>query len=250
VSEQVDGARGVRVACRVLLYASAQFVVLTVAAMLVYPGGNAQDPTAVGYSFFENFFSDLGQTWVRYGNAHTANPVASPLFVVALVTVGLAVAWAAWPIGRCLGAGGRVGPLVIGLAGLIAGAGFIGVALNPWNLRLGLHMTFVKTAFLGLLVFMLAVAVEAARHHWPRWFVVVGWVYSAALAAYFVDLLYGPSIATRSGAQIQAVSQKAIVYLSIVCLSVIAWEVRRRSGQSTSARISSAARVSLSDPER
>ena len=91
------GSRGVRTACAVLLYASAQFVVLTVAAMLAYPGGNAQDPRAAGYSFFENFFSDLGQTWVRYGNLRTPNPVSFPLFVVALVTVGLAIAWAAWP---------------------------------------------------------------------------------------------------------------------------------------------------------
>ena len=215
--------------CGVLLYACAQFAVLTVVAMLVYPGGNAQDPTAKGYSFFENFFSDLGQTWVLYGGLRTPNRVSWPLFVVAMVTVGLALAWSSWPIGRELSGGRGVGALVIGLSGLVAGAGFIGVALNPWNLRLSIHMTFVKIAFGGLLVFMVAAAVEAARHRWPKWFVAVGWVYAAALAAYFADLLWGPGIDTAAGAQIQAVAQKAIVYLSVACVSVIAWEIRRRA---------------------
>jgi hypothetical protein len=215
----------------VLLYACAQFVVLTLAAMLFYPGGNAQNASAQGYSFFENFFSDLGQSWVRYGNAHTPNPVSWPLFVVALVTVGLALAWAAWPIGRVLADGDRVAANVIGLAGLVAGVGFIGVALNPWNLRLAIHMTSVKVAFFGLLVFMVAVAVEAARNAWPRWLVVVGWLYAAALAAYFADLLWGPGIDTPAGAQIQAVAQKAIVYLSIACVSAIAWGISRRAAR-------------------
>ena len=225
--EPPDGrSRGLVKASGVLLYACAQFVVLTIAAMLAYPGGNAQDAGAKGYSFFENFFSDLGQTWVLYGGAHTPNRVSWPLFVVALVTVGLALAWSAWPIGRRLSAS-RAGATVIGLAGVVAGAGFIGVAINPWNLRLPLHMTCVKVAFGGLLVFMIAVAVEAARGRWPRWFVAVGWVYAAALSAYFVDLLWGPGIDTPAGAQIQAVAQKLIVYLSIVCVSIIAWAIRR-----------------------
>ena len=37
-----------------------QFVVLTVIAMVFYPGGTHGDPTTKGYSFFRNFFSDLG----------------------------------------------------------------------------------------------------------------------------------------------------------------------------------------------
>jgi hypothetical protein len=36
------------------------FVVLTVVAMFVYPGGTYTDGTTVGYNFFRNFFSELG----------------------------------------------------------------------------------------------------------------------------------------------------------------------------------------------
>ena len=261
--ERVTG-RGGRGACRFLLYAAAQFFVLTMTAMALYPGGNAQDPAQRGYSFFENFFSDLGQTSVRYSAARPANTVSMVLFVIALVTVGVAVVVAAWPIGVAVSAPrGRLGALVIGLAGSLAGAGFIGVAANPWNLRLGVHIIAVKVAFFGLLVLMVAVAVQAARNRWPRWFVALGWVYALALAAYFADLLWGPGISTSQGALVQSVSQKAIVYLSIACLSAIAWGVIRYAGVSASAArgtpagaapdsatVSASESVSLSEPDR
>ena len=39
-----------------------QFFVLTIIAMLVYPGGTLHDATTDAYSFLNNFFSDLGRS--------------------------------------------------------------------------------------------------------------------------------------------------------------------------------------------
>ena len=36
------------------------FVILNIIAMLLYPGGNINDSSQVGYVFSANFFSDLG----------------------------------------------------------------------------------------------------------------------------------------------------------------------------------------------
>jgi hypothetical membrane protein len=56
------------------------FIVLTALAMLVYPGGTASDATTRGYSFFTNFFSDLGRTQARNGEPNT---MAASLFFIA-----------------------------------------------------------------------------------------------------------------------------------------------------------------------
>lgn len=216
-------------ACRALLYAALQFVALTVAAMWAYPGGNASDPAAVGYRFLDNFFSDLGQTWVLYGGLHTPNATSSALFIVAMATVGVALAWAAWPIGRAVSGGrGGVVAFAVGAWGTVAGVAFVAVAAIPWNLALGPHMYAVKTAFLALLVFMALVVVEQARNGWPAWNLAIGVVYTLALGAYFADLMWGPSITTPGGAHIQAVAQKVIVYLSIGGLGALAWAVLQR----------------------
>jgi hypothetical protein len=45
-----------------LIYAAAQFIVLTAIAMAVYPGGAVYRRGSDGYLFFQNFFSDLGAT--------------------------------------------------------------------------------------------------------------------------------------------------------------------------------------------
>jgi len=66
-----------------------QFVVLTLLAMLFYPGGTKTDPTTPGYSFFRNFFSELGLT---RGYGGQPNTISTALFVVSLTVTGIALA--------------------------------------------------------------------------------------------------------------------------------------------------------------
>ena len=60
----------------------AQFIVLTVIAMFFYPGGTKANPETAGYSFWSNFFSDLGRTATYAGDSNT---VSSSLFITALL---------------------------------------------------------------------------------------------------------------------------------------------------------------------
>jgi hypothetical protein len=57
-----------------VLAGCALFVVLTVAAMLAYPGGTATDPTTSGYSFFANVLSELGMTRTYAGQPALRRP--------------------------------------------------------------------------------------------------------------------------------------------------------------------------------
>ena len=65
-----------------------QFVVLTTVAMFFYPGGTHADHSTVGYSFWSNFFSDLGLITAHSGDANT---VSFSLFVTALSLAALAL---------------------------------------------------------------------------------------------------------------------------------------------------------------
>ena len=216
------------IATTALCVAAGAFVVLTIAAMAFYPGGSYSDPHSPGYRFFGNFFSDLGQTFVMYGKVDTPNVASCALFVLAMSGVSLSLAWAAWPIGTVVSGGRSVGSAIIGVMGSVAALGFMGVALNPWNLRYPAHMAFVKIAFGVLFLFMAGVALQQARHHWPARDVAVGIVYAVALFAYSVNLQVA-KLDSPQAVMTQSVLQKSIVYLSILCLSLIAWAVRARA---------------------
>jgi hypothetical membrane protein len=45
------------------VFGTLQFLVLTVLAMLVYPGGTIHHPEFEQYNFLYNYFSDLGRTY-------------------------------------------------------------------------------------------------------------------------------------------------------------------------------------------
>jgi hypothetical protein len=73
-----------------------QFIVLTTVAMFYYPGGTYTNHDAVGYSFWYNFFSDLGRRATFSGASNTVSHI---LFVTALcfAALVLAMAFAALP---------------------------------------------------------------------------------------------------------------------------------------------------------
>ena len=65
---------------------SVQFIILPIIAMFFYGGGTAWGNTAEGYTFWQNFLSDLGRT-VSYSGVE--NTVSSPLFNFSLGLFGI-----------------------------------------------------------------------------------------------------------------------------------------------------------------
>ena len=209
-----------------LLYASAQFAVLTVLAMFAYPGGAKFDLDSDGYRFFENFFSDLGATETYSGRSNTLSHV---LFSIALGSVGLAFlafapTWRAIAARR--GAARRVG-LAAQVFTLISGAGFIGIAATPWDHFLDAHNGFVRLAFALLLAYIVCLTVVQLANGWPRFFVVVNVVFLVVLLAYVVVLFAGPGLDTLSGLRLQVAAQKIIVYSSMLALALQAAGILR-----------------------
>lgn len=216
--------------CRALSFvigASGAFLGLTIAAMLVYPGGRVGDVNSVGYSFFTNFFSDLGQT-VTYGG-HSNLPSLF-MFCVALLMMALGMAVFFWAYVHLFVRGTRARLLAnIGaLCGTIAALCFIGVAATPWNLYLQAHNDFVQwafRAFLAAIVFSGAAGLTA--RNFPRRFAYVFGGFAVLLAAYIAIMMVGPPASTPSGAAVQATAQKIIVYASILTVLIQAVNARR-----------------------
>lgn len=204
------------------------FVALTALAMLFYPGGTASDPTTRGYSFFTNFFSDLGRTQARNGQP---NPIAAPLFFIALTGAGAALiaffgAFARFFTRTRLD---RALALLGTSVGILAGLCFIGIAFVPANLNSALHTQFVFgafEAFTAATLFYFGVLLRAPDY--PKRFAVVFSAFAILLLLYLGLLFFGPSLKTTEGVMIQATGQKIIVYASIVSILIQSLGARGR----------------------
>ena len=71
-----------------VIIGSALYVILTFIGMILYPGGNAVDNNQPGYSFFYNFFSDLGRSKSFSGQDNTISMV---LYIIATGLFGLSI---------------------------------------------------------------------------------------------------------------------------------------------------------------
>lgn len=214
------------------LIACAAFLILTTLAMAFYPGGTALDATTTGYHLWVNFFSDLGRTMAR-NNA--PNPIAAPLFKVALSAAGAALAIFHLGLARALWRSADKRALLadcaivlMGASGVIAGACFVAVAFNTADIHPELHLSAVIWAFrFFLLASIISGFIVRKRPAFPRALVWLVGVFAVLLFAYVLLILRGPSTDTESGLAIQATSQKLIVYAAVACVAAQSWVMRR-----------------------
>jgi len=212
------------------LFACLQFVVLTLAAMLVYPGGSMVDPDGSGYSFFRAFFSELGMTVTDGGRPNLPSAL---LFVVALTMAGggLIVFYVATlrffrrpRLARALSVVGSI-------FGVISGGAYVGIAWTPVNLFRDAHYDFVLLAFRTFLIAALCYAIAVfVNRSYPNRYGVVYVLFAAMLAGYIGLLTQGPGLETTEGIVVQALGQKIIAYAAIGCTLVQSWGALRQEG--------------------
>jgi len=206
------------------------FVILTLIAMLVYPGGSHADLSQTGYSFSRNFFSDLG---LRQAHNGQLNPVAGGLFLIALTLAGLTLILFFSHFRRFFldTRRNQIISLFGTLLGLGAGISFIGVAFTPADVYMDAHVQFVIWAFrllpLAIFCFTLVMFNTSAFPHGYA-FVFLG--FFGLLVAYYLLLTQGPGFETAQGLVIQALGQKIIVYASILSIMIVSLGAWRKGG--------------------
>jgi hypothetical membrane protein len=194
-----------------------QFVLLTFIAMLFYPGGTHDEPNAKGYSFFNNFFSDLGLTVSPSGETNTVSFI---LFILSLTLAGLAIIlFFITSTDLFKNTPGRTPSLLGSIVGVFSGLSYIGIAFTPADLYLEWHGNFVLLAFSSfLLVVILYTIAIYLNKGYPNRYAYVYLVFAVLLAIYLWLLFAGPN-----DIRIQATGQKAIVYAEIICMFIQAY---------------------------
>lgn len=215
--------RWMRPVFKLVIIAGVLFVLLTLLAMIFYPGGTVRDRMTVGYSFFYNFFSDLGRTVSRSGQP---NPVAMVLFIIGLCAAGasLVLFSLAFPPFFAHTLRGRLTSLPGAFFGFLAGFCFIGIALYPANINNPVHTQFVLWAFrlfpLAAVFFTVSILLERS---YPRRYALVFAIFTLLLFAYMGLLVYGPSVRTMPGLLVQVTGQKVIAYTAVISIGIQAW---------------------------
>lgn len=195
-----------------------QFVILTIVAMLFYPGGTWVDTESKGYSFFNNLFSDLGMTVSHSG---TPNGVARTLFTLTLVVAAISLVSFFVVMPKFFDQSKKVKRLsIIGsVFGVISGLAYVGIAVVPLDLFLYTHLYFVYAAFgsftMVVIFYTIAIFQEPS---YSNTYAYVFLAFASLLVVYMVVLVMGPSPFSAEGLRIQAVGQKFIVYAAIVCM--------------------------------
>jgi hypothetical membrane protein len=198
----------------------ALYGILNVLAMLFYPGGTLSDAEAKGYSFLENFFSDLGMVRTYSGQPKT---LSSWLFASALVLVGLVLVLFFFllstyfpepSLGRNLARAGTI-------AGVVSGITCIGIALTPWDRLLEAHMFFAYCLSLSFLTVALLYSTAIYRNPvYPNAYASVFLVYCFFLLLFVLLMVLGPDLESPIGSRILAMGQKVCIYSGMLCMAL------------------------------
>jgi hypothetical protein len=208
---------------RILLGSIVGFVIyglFNLLAMVFYPGGTSIDRENIGYSFFENFFSDLGMARTYSGEPNTLSQLlfASALILVGIVLIAFFLLLASYfHETRLEMNSSRIGSI----AGIMAGIACIGIAATPWDLHLTIHMIFVVVLSFALLVVLISYSIAILSNKpYPNLYAWAFMAYAFILAVYTVLMMLSPDIETIYGLRTMATGQKILIYSGMLCLFV------------------------------
>nr|MDO8109633.1 hypothetical protein [Candidatus Sigynarchaeota archaeon] len=211
--------------CMLSLIGCVQFCILTIIAMLTFPGGIHGGIDTTGYDFLRNFFSDLGGTVSPTG---LPNPISSVLFFIALAGVGimnmpfLIVLPSIFKENKPSFIFAWIGSIV----GFTAAIAFVCIAFMPWDVNIIGHIISVQVAFIGLIplgaCYIISI-LASKKSVLPKKYAAILIEFTAAAVLYIILLFNGPPISSPEGIMINVVGQKLIVYNSIVAVASLAY---------------------------
>lgn len=190
------------------------FLVFTTVAMIIYPGGTIHDSSTVGYQFFYNFFSNLGEWTARNGEP---NKISAYLFNSALMILALSYFIFYYQFLKILSKTldnsiiriSLISTIVVSMVSFVLVAVFSGETETH-----ELHVLFVKIAFRVLLLH--AVLQVISMFKIKKINTSVKWVtlfFTLILVGFILVMDFGPNAWDGNQALfIQVTAQKVIVY--------------------------------------
>ena len=200
--------------------ATAIFILLQIVGMIAYPGGTLHDVSTEGYSFTNNFFSDMGTYAARNGDP---NYLSMIIFAFSLTIVGITFSFYYLVLPNVLGED-RINYIlaIIGTVFAIGGSiCMIGTGLTPSDIVHDPHVFFANNIFHCFLItaFVYTIVIFRSEILKKRYLIGYG-LFFISIFAYVGVLQYGPPATVgESELVFQVVSQKMIV--GVFCFSVL-----------------------------
>ena len=202
------------------LFGSLQFIIITFIAMPFYPGGTYIDSNVSGYSFFFNYFSDLGMT-VSY--SHENNLISFVLFSITLSI--FALSYLLFFINAVFIFKENKLEKILSVFGLIfaglSAISSIGAAFTPLDLYFDEHNLFAGGVFLwALFPFITYSIVIYLNKKYSKKFSIPFIIVVILLIGIIIANFLGPSNQTPEGLLLQVTLQKIILYFWCISLAV------------------------------
>ena len=196
------------------------FVILNIASIILYPGSTYRDHLTLGYSFTENFLSDLGRTLTFSGEI---NFLSSQLFNMSLILAGIVFCLFYLHVRKVFNSDNQKILAFIGsFFGLLGGLSLMGVGLTPADLYLDIHIICANWLFRFMFVASLFYTIVIFRHPTFENKYAGGYlVFSVTILIYILisELGPGPKV-SHFALVLQVISQKIILLILIVAIYI------------------------------
>mgnify|MGYP000090642771 CR=1 FL=1 len=196
------------------------FIILNIAAMLLYPGSTYRDNLTSGYLFTENFLSDLGRTLTFSGEI---NFISAQLFNMSLILAGAVFTLFYLHVRKVFIEGNQITLAFLGsFFGILGGMCLVGVGLTPADLYLDLHIICANWLFRFMFVASLFYTIVIFRHPTFENKYSGGYlVFSITILIYILisELGPGPKV-SHFALVLQVVSQKIILIILMVAIYI------------------------------
>ncbi len=185
-----------------------QFAIAIPLAMEEYPGGTITDRNSIGYSWSENWISDLGRESALNGQP---NGLSSRIFRFSMVTLGSSLL-VFFILSHRANCETTLTTFIASTSGIVTAIGLIGIGMTPMDKYLGMHEFMNFHWFTPLIGLIGAFSYQAIRSGW-----ITAVVFTVASLILFVAMIYC-SLASLASAM---TAQKVFVITALLWLVLL-----------------------------
>ena len=198
------------------------FIIFNIIAMLTYPGGILHDHSTIGYSFFNNFLSDLGR-YISWNESH--NFFSQLFFNSSMIMAGFIFSFYFWNLRYVfnLHSGVLYWFSIIGtFAGVFGGISMAGVGLTPSDLYFSAHLEFAHWLFRFFFIASLFYTIIILNTDLIENKYVAGFfIFVILILSYILFSELGPDARENiMTLRMQVVAQKSILFCFIIAVYI------------------------------
>ena len=196
------------------------FIIFNIIAMFFYPGSTFLNNSSQGYSFTQNFLSDLGRTMSFSGEV---NLFSAQFFNMSLILAGSVFSFFYFNVSKIfLADNQRLLPLVGSFFGVLGGLSLIGVGITPSNLYLDFHIMFSTWLFRFFFLASVFYSIVLFRHNQYQNKYASGYlIFTFSILLYVLVSEFGPDPKISLFAlTFQVISQKMILLILMASIYI------------------------------